>query len=54
MQLLIGHGQVPTIMPEASFVYGFFSKITVLINALQEYRRVTRQCGNAKTLWDFI
>ena len=24
MQLLIGHGQVPTIMPEASFLFGIF------------------------------
>jgi len=26
MQLLIGHGQVPTIMPEASKIFGFFRK----------------------------
>lgn len=36
------------------FVYKYFSEITVLINALQEYRRVTKQRGNAKTLWDLL
>lgn len=33
MQLLIGHGQVPTIMPEASYLSGDSYENTVCVGA---------------------
>lgn len=36
------------------FVYKYFSDIDVLLNALHEYSRGTKQRGNEETLWDLL
>lgn len=36
------------------FVYEYFSDVNVLVHALHEYRRVTKQRGSEKTLWDLL
>lgn len=36
------------------FIYEYFSEMNVLVNALHEYRRVTKQRGNQQTLYDLL
>ena len=41
MQLLIGHGQVPTIMPEASYFFGF----NICRRWICSYKSWASKCG---------
>ncbi|MCI8665214.1 MAG: hypothetical protein HFG82_00865, partial [Dorea sp.] len=36
------------------FIYKYFSDINILINALHEYRRISKIRKNEKTLWDLL